>query len=60
MELPDVYLYFMPIINWGRFKEEGGSFMMPVSVRLNHAAADGYLISKVFLMIEEEIRSFNS
>ncbi len=34
--------------------------MMPVSVRLNHAAADGYLISKVFLMIEEEIRSFNS
>lgn len=60
VELPDGYLYFMPIINWGRFKEENGKFMMPVSVRLNHAAADGYLISKVFLMLKEEIKSFNS
>ena len=60
VELPDGYLYFMPIINWGRFKQEGGKFMMPVSVRLNHAVADGYLISKVFLMLEAEIKSFNS
>lgn len=55
IELPDGYLYFMPIINWGKFRKENGRLMMPVSVRMNHAVADGYLISKVFLSLEEEI-----
>jgi chloramphenicol O-acetyltransferase type A len=31
--------------------------MMPVTVRMNHAIADGYLVSKVFLLLEEEIKS---
>lgn len=29
---------------------------MPVSVRMNHAIADGYLVGKVFVLLEEEIR----
>ena len=29
---------------------------MPLTLRLNHAAADGYLISKVFTMLEDEIQ----
>ena len=32
--------------------------MMPVSVRLNHAIADGYLVAKVFVLLEEEIALF--
>lgn len=56
IELPDGYLYLMPIVNWGKFREENGKTMMSVSVRFNHAAADGYLVSKVFLLIEEEIK----
>jgi len=60
IELPDGYLYFMPIINWGKFRDENGSMMMPVTVRLNHAAADGYLIAKVFLLLEEAIENFIS
>ena len=51
-------MYFAPIVNWGKYREENGRLMMPVSVRLNHAVADGYLVAKVFLMLEEEIRSF--
>ena len=31
---------------------------MPVSVRLNHAIADGYLVAKVFRLLEQEIKSF--
>ena len=31
---------------------------MPVSVRLNHAVADGYLIAKVFRLLEKEINAF--
>lgn len=58
IELPDGHLYFMPIVNWGKFRKEEGRLMMPVTVRLNHAVADGYLVSKVFLMLKEEIDKF--
>lgn len=58
VELPDGYLYFQPIINWGKYREENGRLMMPISVRMNHAIADGYLIAKVFQLLEEEIRNF--
>ena len=58
IELPDGYLYFMPIVNWGRYREENGRLMMPLSVRLNHAVADGYLVAKVFRLLEEEISTF--
>lgn len=55
IELPDGNLFFNPIVNWGKYREEGGRLRMPVTVRLNHAAADGYLVAKAFLLIEQEI-----
>ena len=58
VELPDGYLYFAPIVNWGKYREENGRLKMPVSVRLNHAVADGYLLAKVFVLLEEEIQAF--
>lgn len=60
VELPDGYLFFAPIINWGKYREENGRLMMPVSVRLNHAVADGYLVAKVFQLLEDEIKRFVS
>ena len=58
IELPDGYLFFAPIVNWGKYREENGRLMMPVTVRLNHAIADGYLIAKVFLLLQREIGQF--
>ena len=58
IELPDGHLYFSPIVNWGKYREENGRLMMPVSVRLNHAIADGYLVAKIFLLLEKEITAF--
>ena len=58
IELPDGYLYFAPLINWGRYENVDGKFMMPVSVRMNHAVADGYLVSLVFKLLEKEISEF--
>ncbi len=58
VELPDGYLYFAPIVNWGQYREEGGRLMMPVSVRLNHAIADGYLVANVFRLLQSEIGAF--
>ncbi len=58
LELPDGYLYFAPIVNWGKYRVEDGRRMMPVSVRLNHAVADGYLLALVFRLLQREIESF--
>ena len=58
IELPDGYLFFAPIVNWGRYREEGGRLVMPVTVRLNHAIADGYLVANVFRLLEQEIAAF--
>ncbi len=55
IELPDGYLYFLPIVNWGRYREEGGRLMMPVTVRMNHAIADGYLVAKVFKLLQDNM-----
>ena len=58
IELPDGYLFFAPIINWGKYREENGHQVMPVSVRLNHAIADGYLIANVYRLLEMEMEAF--
>lgn len=58
IELPDGYLYYLPIVNWGKYREENGRLMMPVTVRMNHAVADGFLIANVYRLIEKEIADF--
>lgn len=58
VELPDGYLFFPPIVNWGRYRDEGGRLMMPVTVRLNHAIADGFLLANVYRLLESEIAAF--
>ena len=55
VELPEGYIYLNPIVNWGAYREENGRLMMPVTVRLNHASADGYHVAAVFALIAEEI-----
>lgn len=55
IELPDGNLYFAPIVNWGAYREENGRLMMPVSIRMNHAVADGYLVAKIFRLLDAEI-----
>lgn len=58
VELPDGYLFFAPVVNWGKYREENGRLMMPVSVRLNHAIADGYVLSKTFVLLQKEADAF--
>ena len=58
IELPDGFLFFAPIVNWGKYRDENGKLVMPVSVRLNHAIADGYLVAKVFRLLQQEMEVF--
>ena len=58
VELPDGYLYLAPIVNWGRYREENGRLLMPVTVRMNHAVADGFLVANVFRLLQREMEAF--
>lgn len=40
VELLDGHFFFAPIVNRGKYRNENGHLMMPVSVRMNHAIAD--------------------
>lgn len=60
IELPDGFLYFNPIINWGQWREEHGALLMPVTVRLNHAVADGYLVAQVYRLLKTAMEEFVS
>ena len=44
--------------DFGKFYEECGRLFMSLSVRLNYAVPDGYLLAKVFRLVEEEIGAF--
>jgi len=58
VELPNGHLFFPPIVNWGKYREKNGRLMMPVTVRLNHAIADGYLVANVFRLLQKEMDAF--
>ncbi len=58
IELPDGYLYLAPIVNWGRYTRQGEKLLMPLTVRLNHAVADGYLLSQAILTVQRMIDEF--
>ncbi len=58
VELPDGYLFFAPIVNWGKYRRENERLLMPVTVRLNHAIADGYLVANVFRLLQQEMELF--
>jgi len=47
-----------PNINQVKYREDNGRLMMPVSVRLNHAIADGFLVANVYRLLEKEMAVF--
>ena len=40
------------------YRKGGARLMMPVTVRMNHAVADGYLVANVFRLLEKEMDAF--
>ncbi len=44
-----------PVLNYGKYKEENGKMMMPVSITISHAAMDGYHEAKFFEVLQENL-----
>ncbi|MBE6627051.1 MAG: hypothetical protein E7628_07725 [Ruminococcaceae bacterium] len=41
-----------PIVTWGKFAECDGRLMMPLSIQINHAAADGFHLARFLCEVE--------
>lgn len=48
----------LPIFTVGRYEESGGRLRMPVAVRANHAACDGFHVAQFYQELQRELDAF--
>lgn len=46
-------VYLAPIISWGRWRSDGNRTVLPLSMEIHHAAADGFHIARFFREVEQ-------
>lgn len=51
--VPKDWIYLAPIITWGKFTEDGDKTILPLTMQIHHAAADGFHISRFFAETEK-------
>ena len=49
--------YLAPVVTWGRFETENGKTVLPLSVNIHHAVADGWHLSRLFADVQEIINT---
>ena len=59
----DLHIYsdgrsLFPIIIWGKYREENGKILMPVTAMLHHAVCDGFNISRLFSELSVAVKEF--
>lgn len=47
--------YLAPVITWGKYSLINGKFIMPLSIQIHHAVADGYHVCRFYHDVEEEL-----
>ncbi|UZQ48971.1 CatA-like O-acetyltransferase [Clostridium kluyveri] len=45
--------FLFPMVTWGKFFKEGNKIVMPVTIQVHHAVADGYHCSLFFSNVQE-------
>lgn len=45
--------FLFPMVTWGKFFEDGNKIIMPVTIQVHHAVADGYHCSLFFSDVKE-------
>lgn len=48
-------LSLFPVVIWGKYQEENGKIIMPVTMNIHHAVCDGFHLSRFFKELQEEI-----
>lgn len=50
--------FLAPVITWGKYEEEHGKLVMPLTMNIHHAVADGFHLSRFFKEVQRRIDSF--
>lgn len=45
--------FLAPVVTWGKYELEQGKYVMPLTMNLHHAVADGFHISRFFIETQE-------
>lgn len=48
LNMPYSHNFYAPIITWGKFEKQADKLILPLTVQINHAVADGYHTSMLF------------
>lgn len=49
--------FLAPVVTWGKYQQEGGRFIMPLTMNIHHAVADGFHLARFFTQVQELINS---
>lgn len=49
--------FLAPVVTWGRYEREKGGLMMPLTMNIHHAVADGFHLSRFFNEVQKLINS---
>ncbi|ADY26389.1 Chloramphenicol O-acetyltransferase [Deinococcus proteolyticus MRP] len=50
--------YLLPVFTAGQYREGDGRLWLPLSVRANHAACDGWHVAEFYREVQERVNSF--
>ena len=50
--------FLAPVVTWGKYEVEGDKTLMPLTMNIHHAVADGFHLSRFFNELQELIDSF--
>lgn len=60
LNLQKGYNYLLPIFTMGKYYEENGNILLPLSVQVHHAVCDGFHICRFINELQEQINQLGS
>lgn len=59
----DLHIYgdgksLFPIVMWGKYREENGKILLPVTAMFHHAVSDGFTLCRFFDELSQDINKF--
>ena len=49
--------FLAPVVSWGKYEQESGKLMMPLTMNIHHAVADGFHLSRFFNEVQDLINT---
>lgn len=47
--------FLAPVVTWGKYEAEGSRLVMPLTMNIHHAVADGFHLSRFFTEVQERM-----